>query len=196
MMSELPWKVLSAIALASIALLVALVIAGGTASAQYPPPVGSVTASLSDTTPATGTSVSCTCTVLDTVGNPVADEMCTFTIVSQPGTDASLSSATAVTNAQGIATVTLFAGSTAGTIVVKADARSIESQATASAEAATPVAPTVAATPGAAPPTGLGEGDGGTPLALWIVAIGAAGALGLASLLVVLRSAAGRPTNR
>ncbi len=195
-MSELLRKILPAIALAAIGLLVALMvltIAGGTASAQYPAPVGSVTTSLSDTTPATGTSVTCTCKVLDTVGNPVAGEVCVFTIVSQPGTDASLSSATAVTNAQGIATVTLFTGSTSGTIVVEAEARSIESQATAITEAATP---TVPATPGAAPPTGVGQGNGGTPLALWIVAIGAAGALGLASLLVVLRSAAGRPRNR
>jgi hypothetical protein len=195
-MSELPRKVLSAILLAIPALLVALVIAGGTASAQYPPPVGSVTASLSDTTPATGTSVACTCTVLDTVGNPVAGEVCDFTIVSQPGADASLSSTTAVTNAQGIATVTLFTGSTPGTISVSAEARSVASQATAVAEAATPVAPTVPATPGAAPPTGAGQGDGGTPLALWITAIGAAGALGLASLYIVVRSAAARPKSR
>jgi hypothetical protein len=192
-MSELPRKALPAIALAITALLVALTIAGGTASAQYPPPVGSVTASLSDPTPATGASVTCTCEVLDTVGSPVAGETCVFTIVSQPGTDASLSSTTAITNAQGIATVTLFTGSTAGTIIVEAEARSIESQATAATAAATPTAP---GTPGAAPPTGAGQGDGGTPLALWLVAIGAAGALGLASLLVVLRSAAGRPRNR
>ncbi len=194
-MSDLSRKVLPAIALATIGLLVTLAIAGGTASAQYPPPVGSVTASLSDPTPATGASVTCTCEVLDTVGNPVAGEVCTFTIVSQPGTDASLSSATAVTNAQGVATVTLFTGSTPGPISVSAEARSIESQATATTEAATPVAP-ITATPGAAPPTGAGEGDGGTPVALWIVAIGAAGALGLASLLIVLRSAAGRPKSR
>ena len=192
-MSELPRKVLPAIVLATVGLLVALAITGETASAQYPPPVGSVTTSLSDTTPATGTSVTCTCEVLDTVGNPVAGEVCEFTITSQPGTDASLSSTTAVTNAQGIATVTLFTGSTPGTIVVEAEARSIESQATAVAEAATPVVP---ATPGAAPPTGVGQGDGGTPLALWIVALGSAGALGLASLLIVVRSAAGRPKSR
>ena len=198
-MSELPRKVLPAIALAVIALLVALMaltIAGGRASAQSPPPVGSVTTSLSDTTPATGTSVTCTCAVLDTVGNPVAGEVCEFTIVSQPGTDASLSSTTAVTNAQGIATVTLFTGSTPGEIVVEAQSRAVESRATAAAEAATPGAPTLPATPGAAPPTGAGQGDGGTPLALWLLAIGAAGTLGLASLLVVLRSAAGRPKSR
>ncbi len=198
-MSELLRKVLPAIALAVIALLVALMaltIAGGTASAQYPPPAGSVTVSLSDTTPATGSSVTCTCAVLDTEGNPVAGELCVFTIVSQPGTDASLSSTTAVTNAQGIATVTLYTGSIAGAISVAAEAKSIESQATAIAQSGTPVAPTAPATPGAAPPTGAGQGDGGTSLALWLVAIGAAGVLGLASLVVVLRSAAGRPRNR
>jgi hypothetical protein len=195
-MSDLPRKLLPAIALATIGLLVALAIAGGTASAQYPPPVGSVDTSVSDPTPATGASVTCTCEVLDTVGNPVAGEVCTFTIVSQPGTDASLSSITAITNAQGIATVTLFTGSTLGSIVVSSEARGIQSQATVTAEAATPVVPATPAVPGLAPPTGAGQGDGGTPLALWIVAIGAAGALGLASLLVVLRSAAGRPRSR
>jgi hypothetical protein len=195
-MSDLPRKVLPAIALATIGLLVALAIAGGPASAQYPPPVGSVETGVSDPTPATGAPVTCTCEVLDTVGNPVAGEVCTFTIVSQPGTDASLSSATAITNAQGIATVTLLTGSAPGSIVVSSEARGIQSQATVTAGAATPVAPTVPATPGAAPPTGAGEGDGGTPVALWIVAIGAAGALGLASLLIVLRSAAGRPKSR
>ncbi|GAG42850.1 unnamed protein product, partial [marine sediment metagenome] len=82
-MSELLRKILPAIALAAIGLLVALMvltIAGGTASAQYPPPAGSVTVSLSDPTPATGSSVTVTCTVLDTVGNPVAGEVCEFTI--------------------------------------------------------------------------------------------------------------------
>jgi ABC-type Na+ efflux pump permease subunit len=198
-MSELLRKVLPAIALAVIALLVALMaltIAGGTASAQYPPPAGSVTVSLSDPTPPTESSVTCTCAVLDSAGNPVAGELCVFTIVSQPGTDAYLSSTSAVTNAQGIATVSLYTGSTAGAISVSAEARSIESQATAIAESGTPVAPTAPATPGAAPPTGVGQSDGGTSLALWLVAIGAAGVLGLASLVVVLRSAAGRPRNR
>jgi hypothetical protein len=194
-MSELPRKVLPAITLATIGLLVALAIAGGTASAQYPPPVGSVDTSVSDPTPATEASVTCTCEVLDTVGNPVAGEVCTFTIVSQPGADASLSSATAVTDAQGIATVTLFTGSTLGSIVVSSEARGIQSQVTTVVGAATPVA-TITATPGAAPPTGVGQGDGGMSVALWIMAIGSAVALGLASLLVVLRSAAGRPKSR
>jgi hypothetical protein len=194
-MSDLPRKVLPAIALATIGLLVALAIAGGTASAQYPPPVGSVTTSVSETAPATGASVTCTCKVLDTVGNPVAGEVCTFTIVSQPGTDAHLSAATATTNAQGIATVTLLTGSAAGSIVVNSTARGIQSQATVTTKAATPVATTAPATPGAAPPTGAGQGEGGTPVVLWIMAIGAAVVLGLASLFV-LRAVAGRPKAR
>jgi hypothetical protein len=194
-MSDLPRKVLPAIALATIGLLVALAIAGGTASAQYPPPVGSVTTNVSETTPATGASVTCTCKVLDTVGSPVAGETCTFAIVSQPGTDAHLSSTTAVTNAQGIATVTLFTGSAPGSIVVSSTARGIQSQATVTAKAATPAAPTAPATPGAAPPTGAGQGEGGTPALPWIMAIGAAVALGLASLFV-LQAVAGRPKAR
>lgn len=191
-MSDLPRKVLPAIALATIGLLVALAIAGGTASAQYPPPVGSVTTSVSETAPAAGASVTCTCKVLDTVGEPVAGETCTFTIVSQPGTDARLSSTTAITNALGIATVTLFTGSDPGSIVVSSTARGIQSQATVTAKAATPVATTVPATPGAAPPTGVGQGEEGTPVLPWIMAIGAAVALGFASLFV-LRAVAGRP---
>lgn len=194
-MSDLPRKVLPAIALATIGLLVALAIAGGTASAQYPPPVGSVTTSVSETAPATGASVPCTCKVLDTVGKPVAGEVCTFTIVSQPGTYASLSSTTAVTNAQGIATVTLFTGSDPGSIVVSSTARGVQSQATVTAKAATPVATTVPGTPGAAPPTGAGQDEGGTPVLPWIMAIGAAIALGVASIFV-LRAVAGRPKAR
>jgi hypothetical protein len=194
-MSDLPRKVLPAIALATIGLLVALAIAGGTASAQYPPPVGSVTTSVSETAPATEASVTCTCKVLDTVGEPVAGETCTFTIVSQPGTDARLSSTTAVTNALGIATVTLFTGSDPGSIVVSSTARGIQSQSTVTTKAATPVATTVPATPGAAPPTGAGQSEGGTPVLPWIMAIGAAVALGVASLFV-LRAVAGRPKAR
>jgi len=122
----------------------------------------------------------------------VAGETCTFAIVSQPGTDARLSSTTAITNALGIATVTLFTGSDPGSIVVSSTARGIQSQATVTAKAATPVATTVPATPGAAPPTGVGQGEEGTPVLPWIMAIGAAVALGFASLFV-LRAVAGRP---
>ncbi|MDP2947937.1 MAG: hypothetical protein Q8P22_00150 [Chloroflexota bacterium] len=195
-------RVLNAIALAGIAVIATLVASWIVAFAQYPPPVGSVTTTASNTSPATGASVTVTCTVLDTQGNPVANEPCTFTIVSQPGTDATLDGATTVTkttNAQGKATAVLSAGSAPGQIVVSTGARGIASQVTVSTQAAAP-APAATlppgAVPGAAPPTGGGSpGDGGQPLGLWIVVALAGTAAALASL-VVARGVARRPKTR
>jgi hypothetical protein len=168
--------------------LIALVTTWAIAFAQYPPPAGSVTAGVSNPTPGPGASVTVTCTVLNNQGQPVANEPCTFTIVSQPGTDASLGapSVTATTNAQGIATAVLSVGTTPGAIVVKTSAMGVQSQVTVSPKAATAVpAATVppGAQPGAAPPTGAGEpGEGEIPPLVWGVAIGAAVGLALASL--------------
>ena len=67
------------------------------------------------TAPPTGGSVEVTCTVVDSAGAPVTqNEPCTFTVVSQPGTDASLgtTSVTVVTDEDGVATATLNTGST------------------------------------------------------------------------------------
>ena len=62
----------------------------------------------------------------------MADEPCTFTIISQPGTDASLGAPSVIvkTNAQGIATAVLTVGTKAGAIVVGVSARGIQSQVT------------------------------------------------------------------
>lgn len=114
-----------------------------TALAQYPPPAGTVTgASDADAAP-TGGSVEVTCTVLDTAGAPVAGEACTFTIVSQPGTDASIGtgSVTEITDADGVATATLNVGSTAGDIVVEVEARGLSSQVTVTAGGEPGIAP-------------------------------------------------------
>ncbi len=201
-MMALARRVLNAIALAGIAVIATLVASWIVAFAQYPPPVGSVTTTSSNTSPTTGTSVTVTCTVLDTQGNAVANEPCTFTIVSQPGTDATLEGGTTVTkttNAQGKATAALSAGSAPGQIVVSTNARSITSQVTVSAQAATPTpAATLApgAVPGGAPPTGGGPpGGGGQPLGLWIVVALAGTAAALASL-AVARGVARRPKTR
>jgi len=201
-MVALTRRILKAIALAGIGVIAALAASWIVTFAQYPPPVGSVTTTASNTSPATGASVIVTCTVLDTQGNPVANEPCTFTIVSQPGTDATLEGATTVTkttNAQGKATAVLSAGSAPGQIVVSTSARSITSQVTVSAQAAAP-APTATlppgAVPGAAPPTGGGPPEGGgQPLGLWIAVALAGTAAGLASL-VVARGVARRPKTR
>jgi len=179
-----------------VGVLIALAASWAVAFAQYPPPVGSVTASVSEPAPTTGASVTATCVVVDSQGQPVADEPCTFTIISQPGTDATLGapSVTVNTNAQGVATATLSVGTKPGTIVVGLSAMGIQSQVTVNTQ--TPAATVPAgAEPGAAPPTGAGDGEEGqVPTAVWGVAIGAAVGLALASLLL-WRAAVRRPKN-
>jgi len=179
-----------------VGVLIALAACWAVAFAQYPPPVGSVTASVSGPAPTTGASVTATCVVVDSQGQPVADEPCTFTIISQPGTDATLGapSVTVNTNAQGVATATLSVGTKPGTIVLGLSAMGIQSQVTVNTQ--TPAATVPAgAEPGAAPPTGAGDGEEGqVPTAVWGVAIGAAVGLTLASLLL-WRAAVRRPKN-
>ena len=62
-----------------------------------------------------------TFTVKDTDGNTVEGVDCTFSIVGPAGTDATLSSATGTTDANGDVSVTLPAGTTAETVQVQAD---------------------------------------------------------------------------
>ena len=119
-MMRLSRRTLRPISVAGVGVLIALVASWAVAFAQYPPPVGSVTANVSDPSPDTGASVSVTCVVVDSQGQPVADEPCTFTIISQPGTDATLGAPSVIvkTNAQGQATAVLNVGTIAGAIVV------------------------------------------------------------------------------
>ena len=193
-MMRLLRRALRPISLGGVAILIALAVSWAVAFAQYPPPVGSVTANVSDAAPAVGATVTVSCVVLDSQGQPVANETCTFTITSQPSTDASLGapSVTAKTNAQGVATATLSVGTSAGAIVVGVSAKGIQSQVTVNAQTPAATVPP-GAQPGAAPPTGAGEGDEGqVPVALWSVAIGAAAGLALVSLFL-WRTAARRP---
>jgi hypothetical protein len=138
---------------AAILAILALLMYGtgwlSTALAQYPPPAGTVTGAADADVAPTGGTVEVTCTVLDTAGTPVAGELCTFTIVSQPGTDASIGdgTVTAITDADGVATVTLHTGSTAGVIVVETEALGVSSQ----------VSITTGAEPGIAPPSSPSE---------------------------------------
>ena len=181
-MTRLLRRALRPISVASVGVLIAVVACWAVAFAQYPPPVGSVTAGVSNPAPGTGATVTATCLVVDSQGQPVANEPCTFTIISQPGTDATLGapSVTANTNAQGIATAVLSVGTKSGAIVVGVSAMGVESQVTVNAQAP---AATVAA--GAKVPPG-------GPPGVWAVAIGAAVGLALASLLL-WRAAARRP---
>ncbi len=190
-MTALSRRVLHPVVLATIGAAIVLATSWTAASAQYPAPVGSVTTSVSDTTPTIGSTVDVQVKVLDTVGNPVANEVVDLSIISQPGTDASLTSATAVTDENGIVTVTLSTGSVPGTIVVGATARGVQSQATVEAQAAAAASPTPAASPGVPPPTGVGGTEGDGSVAPWVLAALTAGAAGFLSLFV-WRVVAGR----
>ena len=101
---------------------------GGTASAQYPPPTGSVSMSTSNATPAAGTSVSISTTVLNQFGSPAFGLSCTFQVLSQPGSSAVVDAGPKVTDDNGIAATTLNVGTTAGTIVVGANCGELSSQ--------------------------------------------------------------------
>jgi CSLREA domain-containing protein len=92
-----------------------------TPTATTPPAGGSVEVTVSDATPQVGDTVDVSVTVEDANGDPRAGVACTFTIVSQPGSDADLSSTTGTTDANGVATTDLDVGTTPGTIQVQAD---------------------------------------------------------------------------
>jgi hypothetical protein len=104
-----------------ISILIAAVATLGLAQAQYPPPVGNLSASVSTTTTAAGGDVLLTCTARDISGAPIAGQECTFTIESEPGTDAAVGSkvVTKVTNEAGVATTNLYTGTAPGVIVVR-----------------------------------------------------------------------------
>jgi len=101
---------------------------GGTASAQYPPPTGSVSMSTSSATPATGTSVSISTTALNQFGTPAFGLSCTFQVLSQPGSGAVVDAGPKVTDANGVASTTLNVGTTPGSIVVGANCGELSSQ--------------------------------------------------------------------
>jgi hypothetical protein len=103
---------------------------------------------------------------------PLADVDCTFAIVSAPdGSDASLATDTATTDAEGNATVSLSVGSVEGTISVQADCGGVDSQ-VLDVNVISGVAP---------PPTGDSDGTSGGSIALWTI-IGVAIAAAVAGL--------------
>jgi len=84
--------------------------------------------STSSATPAAGTSVSISTTVLNQFGTPAFSLSCTFQVLSQPGSDAVVDAGPKVTDAAGIATTTLNVGTTSGSIVVGANCGELSSQ--------------------------------------------------------------------
>ena len=142
-----------------------------TATPMPPLPEGSdVTATAADGTIATGETTDVTIVVTDPDGNPLVNQSCTVAISSQPGDDATLSLGDAVqvsgdgfidttTDENGEITVTLGAGSTAGTIEVAALCGDITAVAS------------VTVGPEGLPVTGasLLDSEGGVNAGLWVV---------------------------
>lgn len=88
-----------------------------------PPPAGedAIAGEVSNPNPQPGETVELTVTVTDDAGNPRPGVACTFTIITQPGSDASLGATEATTDENGQATVPLNVGSTPGLVEVQAD---------------------------------------------------------------------------
>jgi hypothetical protein len=127
---------------------------------------GGVTVEISDDNVVVGDDVDVTAAVVDENGDPVVGEDCTFSIVSQPGDDASVDEGPVTTDDAGQAISTLSVGSTAGTVQVQAECGAF-----------TQVLDVVVA-PESLPVTGGGTGSASQT---WLVALlAAAGAVALA----------------
>ncbi len=109
----------SGVVLALVALVAWTAIPNG-AQAQYPPPTGSVTLSVSSATPEVGQSVVLSVQIVDPTGAAVSGGSCTFAVTQQPGTDAFVVAGPVITNAAGVAETTLNVGSVPGLIGVEA----------------------------------------------------------------------------
>jgi hypothetical protein len=156
-----------------------LVLAGEARAQTYPPPVGSLSIEAGSTT--TGGTSDVTATVLDESGNPVEGAEVVFRIVSQPGDDATWSDGsieiTALTDANGLATAILNAGSNPGDIIIETISGAKTSQVTVA----------VAAAAGGLPPTGASpDSGGGGGVATWQIVFVAIGAALLAGGIVVM----------
>ena len=91
---------------------------GGAALAQYPPPDGAVTLSPADPIPDLGSTTTLTVAVVDSAGAGVSGASCTAEITSQPGSTASIGNSNVTTDANGVASVEVSVGDSAGQVVV------------------------------------------------------------------------------
>ena len=130
--------------------------------APYPPPCPcAVVVSAAEAAPSTGECVPIICLVTDAEGAPTVGAECTMSILSQAGTDASLTPASVVTDEKGEAAAELCVGSVPGPIVVLAEAECCEGQVEVTAQPPTPTgALPESAPPAALPTTGAGTGSG------------------------------------
>jgi len=158
------------IVLALGALVAWMAIPGG-AQAQYPPPTGSVTLSVSTATPMVGQSVVLGVQIVNPTGAPVAGASCLFAITQQPGTDAYVMAGPVATDAAGMAETTLNVGSTPGLVNVKAQCGELSAMTSVVAGAAQTVA---------LPATGEGSMASSGGSFPWLVALAVGVGLALA----------------
>jgi hypothetical protein len=170
-------------------------------TAAYPPPAGSVTLTGSSTTVSVGGSTKLTVAVVNGAGSPVASKACTMSILDQPGTDASITQDSAMTDAGGVITGTLQVGTTPGIVEVRVNCGNLSAGlnvvAGAVAPTQTPLEPAqpTPMTPAqpvqlTLPATGIGPAaDGETSGLGLIIALLAGGSLTLAAGSVLSRRA-------
>ena len=178
----------SAVGLAAVSALVllagALALAQGARAQTYPPPVGSLSVEAASTEPGGTTDVDAT--VLDNDGNPVEGADVDFNIVSQPGNDAQWDNGeletTEVSEADGVATAVLHAGSTPGSIIIETVSGSTTAQVTVA----------VAEDVSDLPTTGGLPADGSDGLAGWQIGFLAGVLIALAGTFVVVTSGRNR----
>lgn len=136
---------------------------------------------------AAGGETNVTVNIVDDAGNPVAGTECTFSISSQPGTDASVDAGPVTTDANGNATTTVQVGSTEGQIDIEATCGSETVTVSVVAGAATPAA---AAPPASLPQAGA-EGvtsTGGSASTLLVMLLAALGVTLTGAGLIAVRN--------
>jgi len=114
-------------------------------------------------------------------GNPNGGVKCKMSVIAQPGTGAYVDPTEVTTDENGVATVQLCAGTTAGSIVVKAKTDCCGSEGQLEVTTATSTQETPLPTPKVPPATGVGTGGGNSSsmplIAIWSAIAVAAGAV-------------------
>ncbi len=139
------------------------------------PEAQSIELNVSNAAPAVGDFVVVSVTVLDDGGNPVADTECTFSIRSQPGTDAAVNASPVTTDGNGVATAVVDVGSTAGTVAVQAKCGDVEATISVVAGAAEGSAEPPASLPDTGSGGYLNDNDAGPAWALLFLLLASLG---------------------
>ncbi len=181
---KLPAAKLPAAAVIGLLAAIAALLWASVALAQPYPPASPtvVTASAAPAIIPAGGSTTITCSVKDNLNQPVAGAACSFSVLNQQGSGASVSPASAQTNAQGLAFSTLSLGS-ATSATVGVEANGVASQVVVSVAGASPAGALPAA---GGPPSS----DDGIPSWLLVIpmALGLMAAGGLFWMKVARRS--------